>query len=62
MEKEDKIIKVETIEKDMSVTLTNGNILPTKGKIINTYYESGRKDCQVIVDKPLSMVSDQKVI
>lgn len=48
---EDKVVKVETIERPMTVKLTSGETVSTGGKVIYTHYASGRKDCKVIVTK-----------
>jgi hypothetical protein len=60
MEKEDKIIKVTTTDREMSLLLKDGTRLPTKGKVIDTYYESGRHDAKVVLEKPLSMTATKE--
>jgi hypothetical protein len=58
---QDKVIKIETIQKNMCITLGDGTKLPTKGKVINTYYQSGRKDCKVVIDRPLALSGKSKI-
>lgn len=52
---EDKIIKVEEEIGIMHLDLTNGQRIPVNAKTIYTYYESGRKDCTIQVEKPLDL-------
>ena len=51
MENQDKVIKVETIDRPMTIHLKDGSKVEVQGKVINTHYESGRKDAKVIVPK-----------
>ena len=51
---EDKIIKVEEELSTMSVNLKNGTKIPVKAKTINTYWTSGRKDCDIQILEPLN--------
>lgn len=51
---EDKIIRIEEETGLTTVELTNGKKVPCQSKTIYTHYESGRKDCTVVIDpKPL---------
>ena len=54
---EDKIIKIEEELGVMQLNLTDGRKIPVNAKTIYTYYESGRKDCTIQVEKPLELGS-----
>ena len=54
---EDKIIKVEEELSTMSVNLKNGTKIPVKAKTINTYWTSGRKDCEIQILEPINSVA-----
>lgn len=55
MENEDKIIKTEQEIGQAHIVLLNGDRLPVKTLTTHTYYESGRKDCKVEIEKPLGV-------
>jgi hypothetical protein len=41
----------------MHIVLKNGTRIPVKATTINTYWESGRKDCRIIIEEPLNSSS-----
>ena len=45
--KEDKVIQVVTTDKIMHQLLPDGTKIPVSGKVIDTFYASGRKDCKI---------------
>lgn len=53
---EDKVINVEEIPHQVTLNLKNGKKIITDAITINTYYESGRKDCAVKINKPLDLM------
>ena len=55
----DKIIKVEEIPHTVNLNLKSGKKVETKAITKNTYYESGRKDCEVLIQKPLGLFSNE---
>ena len=44
---EDKVILVNVTDKTMTMTLKDGQQIPVGAKVIETHYESGRKDCHI---------------
>jgi len=54
---EDKIIKVEEELSTMCLNLKNGTKIPVKAKTINTYWTSGRKDCEIQILEPINSVA-----
>lgn len=54
----DKIVKIEKEQSQVIITLPNGDKLPTDAITTYTHYESGRKDCDVSVIKPVGMGGD----
>lgn len=52
---EDKIIKVEKELGQANIKLITGEIIPAKTLTIYTYYESGRKDCNVEIERPINI-------
>jgi hypothetical protein len=53
--KEDYVVKTVNYERDMSITMEDGSVVPVKGHVIETHHFSGRIDTKVEVDKPLQM-------
>ena len=54
---EDKIIKIEEIPHNVGINLKSGKKITAMAKTINTYYESGRKDCKIEIQKPIELLS-----
>ena len=52
---EDKIIKITEDQGEMTVTLKNGIKSKVLAKTIDTYWESGRKDCKIIILHPIDL-------
>lgn len=52
---EDKVIKTEEELSVMHVNLKTGEKVPVNAKTIYTYYESGRKDCKIELEKPIDL-------
>lgn len=52
---EDKIIKIEEEIGVVTLNLVDGSKTPIKAKTTYTHWQSGRKDCHVSMEKPLSM-------
>ena len=52
---EDKIIKVEEELAEATINLKTGEKVPVRTKTIYTHYESGKKDCKIIMEKPISL-------
>ena len=59
---EDKIIKIEEETGMMSLNLIDGSKMPVKSKTIYTYWQSGRQDCAVEIERPLEMSGLQNKI
>ena len=51
----DKIIKVEEELGMAIINMKDGRKIPANVRTINTYWESGRKDCTVEIEKPLNL-------
>lgn len=56
----EKIVETKTFVQDMFINMPDGTKVPTKGKVTETYYESGRKDTHVEVEKPLAAFGQTK--
>jgi hypothetical protein len=61
-EKEDKVVNVVVTDSQMAVILKDGTRCPVKAKTTETFYESGRKDCHIVLEKPLALLGEQKPI
>jgi hypothetical protein len=57
---EDKIVKTNVFERDMSVVLPDGKKVPVRGEVTETHYESGRKDVHVNVKEAIKFDNTQK--
>jgi hypothetical protein len=54
---EDKVKNTTEEHGVMTVTLKNGQKIPVKAKTVYTHWESGRKDCAIIIEEPLNGTS-----
>lgn len=45
--KEDVVVRKVVTDKTMTMTLPDGNQVPIGAKVIETFYQSGRKDCHI---------------
>lgn len=59
---EDKILNIVITDKEMAIILPDGQRVPTKAKVKETFWESGKKDCEIIMEKPLLLDSQSKEI
>ena len=57
---EDKVLNVVVTDSQMHVVLKDGTRCPVKAKTTETFYESGRKDCHIVLEKPLALMGEQK--
>lgn len=55
MDKQDRVVKTTVEPRNMFVTMPDGKKMPVKGKVIQTYWESGRIDAHVEIEQPLSL-------
>lgn len=55
---EDKVINIEEEIEDVVLNLKTGEKIPAKAKTTYTYYESGRKDCKIEIEKPISLLGE----
>lgn len=55
----DPIINVTVEEGMVTLNMKNGDRIPAKAKTTYTHYKSGRKDCNVEIEKPLSLGGEQ---
>lgn len=56
----DKVINVSEEIGEGFINTKSGKRIPVKTKTIYTTYESGRKDCNVEIEKPLNLFGDSK--
>lgn len=52
---DDKVVKTEHYERNMSITMEDGTVVPVKGHVHETHYFSGKIDTKVEVDRPLPL-------
>jgi len=55
---EDKIIQENHFDRDMSILMKDGRRIPVKGHITEIIHESGKKDVQVALDRPLELMGE----
>ncbi len=53
---QDKVVKVTEELGQANLILKDGKHIPVATKTIYTHYESGRKDCTVMVERPLEEI------
>lgn len=50
---EDKIVRTVIEQGEMTVILKSGKKIPVKATTEETYWKSGRKDCNVTIHEPI---------
>jgi hypothetical protein len=52
---EDKVTNTIVTKKEMTIILKDGTKMSVPSKVIETFYESGRKDCNIEIEKPFNL-------
>lgn len=55
---EDKIVQENHFDRDMSIKLKDGRVIPVKGHVTESVHESGKIDVIVEVDKPFELMGE----
>jgi len=52
----DKVTNIKEEIGEVTITLRNGTKIVTPSKTIYTEYASGRKDCRVVIERPIDLI------